>query len=663
MCGLVFAGSNTMGMRDVEFFEQLLYCDIVRGDHSTGVFAGYHNYLSEPFEVRIRKAAVPADIFIRRPDMWDEVKHDKKPNANGVKNSYTIKYPKFLVGHNRYATMGEIVDANAHPFQHGAVTLVHNGTLDNQSLLPDHQRFKVDSENIAHAINEEGIEETIKKLNGKFMLIWHDARDNTLNFLRNKDRPFHFVETTTGDWFGASEEDMIMWLMGRPKGPTAKRHFEAEVGVQYVFDVSNGQFKFKEERKHELPTFRYVYTGYTGRNTAWYNDYDDDYDDRYYRGRSSVTTTGAVRSEGNGNQTQSRSQTSEETQKDRLNNILRENGVNLQVGEWVFFEAYQFDKYPNNSGKGKMTGFMAGDEYIEVQAPGVNEEMFGEGTEYKGKIISAFVQNYILTVIVGPTEYRFKPAMGGDTVSISDLVHRMVDGNSLPEEEVLPSNVTRIPQLLTPPPDDDDEEVIPQQEEEDEDPSCAITANGEFVTKKEWEVNGALNCCANCGSPISWDDVETTEVRQGNSWCQDCAAEVDENGYPKDSGSERPSYDFKCTHCKDVMHEDLMSSEDNVCITCYKQYIKPVLDKNKLNNIRPVPVQSQVREVLKLRRKLQNGMVVTKPQWEKMNSCSWCNDKIPWEKAENAVFVGQRVTCEICDAKLEMGQMPYPVKR
>ncbi|MCS5737398.1 class II glutamine amidotransferase, partial [Herbiconiux daphne] len=180
--------------------------------------------------------------------------------------------------------MGEVVDRNAHPFQHGSITLVHNGTLDNQSLLPDHQKFAVDSENIAYSIDKIGIEETIKKLNGKFTLVWFDAKDQTLNFIRNKDRPFHFMETSSGDWFGASEEDMLMWLSKRTKGPTAKRHFEAEVGVQYVFEIANGVFRFKEERKHELPVFRYVYTsGYlgTGRNSIWDSNDDDDGWDRY----------------------------------------------------------------------------------------------------------------------------------------------------------------------------------------------------------------------------------------------------------------------------------------------------------------------------------------------------------------------------------------------
>ncbi|MCS5737067.1 hypothetical protein, partial [Herbiconiux daphne] len=234
--------------------------------------------------------------------------------------------------------------------------------------------------------------------------------------------------------------------------------FEAQVGVQYVFDVSNGGFKFKEERKHELPTFRYQYnySGYSGHRSAWYNDYDDDYEDRYHRGNTTGSSVSPIRGEGSWNQTQSRPQTSQETQAERLNKLLREHGVLLTVGEWVFFEAFQFDKYPNQSGKGKITGFMSGDEYIEVQAPGHSEDQYTEGAEYRGKIISAFVQNYILHIIVGPAEYRFRPAMGGETVTVADLVRSMADGE-LPEEEILPPAIqTHIPVLTTPPPDDED---------------------------------------------------------------------------------------------------------------------------------------------------------------------------------------------------------------
>ncbi|MCS5737392.1 hypothetical protein, partial [Herbiconiux daphne] len=77
MCGIVFAGCNVMSSRDVDFFESLLYCDIVRGDHSTGVYAGFSMDAKQPVEIEIRKAAVPADVYIRRSDMWDQVKEKR----------------------------------------------------------------------------------------------------------------------------------------------------------------------------------------------------------------------------------------------------------------------------------------------------------------------------------------------------------------------------------------------------------------------------------------------------------------------------------------------------------------------------------------------------------------------------------------------------------
>lgn len=168
-----------------------------------------------------------------------------------------------------------------------------------------------------------------------------------------------------------------------------------------------------------------------------------------------------------------------------------------------------------------------------------------------------------------------------------------------------------------------------------------------------------MNCCANCGSPIPWSDAEVTEVRQGNSWCESCAAETDENGFPKDGGSERPTFQFKCSVCGYDQHEDLESDINGVCVMCK--------DSHKVaNNIHPLPVRTNLppkREVLSLRKKLQNGMSVTKAQWFKMNTCNWCNMEIPWAKAHLTEFVGQRVSCIECSMKLEAGVIPIPVKR
>ena len=49
------------------------------------------------------------------------------------------------VAHVRHATRGRHHRDNAHPFQHGPVTMVHNGTLWNEKLLGEYG-FETDSE-------------------------------------------------------------------------------------------------------------------------------------------------------------------------------------------------------------------------------------------------------------------------------------------------------------------------------------------------------------------------------------------------------------------------------------------------------------------------------------------------------------------------------------
>lgn len=52
-----------------------------------------------------------------------------------------------------------------------------------------------DSEAIIIAISKFGIEETVKHLQGAWALVWVDTKENTLNFLRNKERPMWYSYT------------------------------------------------------------------------------------------------------------------------------------------------------------------------------------------------------------------------------------------------------------------------------------------------------------------------------------------------------------------------------------------------------------------------------------------------------------------------------------
>lgn len=115
-----------------------------------------------------------------------------------------------LIGHNRYATQGKVNQNNAHPFEFEDVVGCHNGTLRGQHRLPDHTRFEVDSENIYYAIQTEGLDETLSKLDGAYALSFWDKRTEDFVLLRNDERTLYYAFTKDGKtMFWASEDWML----------------------------------------------------------------------------------------------------------------------------------------------------------------------------------------------------------------------------------------------------------------------------------------------------------------------------------------------------------------------------------------------------------------------------------------------------------------------
>lgn len=385
MCGIVFMGTRVPGIRDIEFFENLLYMDTIRGPHSTGVAAMFKHGYGKDLTVSstIRKAAITGPEFLAT-SLWEDVSERRTPGF--TKNSFTIERPFLLLGHNRWATRGAVNARNAHPFRCGHIILVHNGTLTNQALLPDHENYEVDSENIAHAISTIGAAETIQKLNGAFTLAWINEQDKTFNIIRNKERPFHLAETSSGDWFGASEENMLMWILNRGKiPPTIKRHFECEVGVQYVFDISLGTCVFKEEIKHELPTFRVTSTTTTRSGNGWWNDYGrgESYNGTYYKTDAEKRAEEKAKCEA--------------------------HGLNAGRDTIVTFKAVDYKPYHNhypatNPTYGKLEGYLEPfDGYVEVEALGIVQGTYESNKDglFQGKILSVEMNGEYLKLKVG----------------------------------------------------------------------------------------------------------------------------------------------------------------------------------------------------------------------------------------------------------------------
>jgi len=202
MCGIVgiINSGNVNNIARKGYFEQALYTDALRGWDSTGVMA-----INRTKDIWVYKRAMQsADYMGMRP-------------FGALMDKYSSY--KCLIGHNRKATKGGIVHANAHPFNIGNITMVHNGTLDfHKSTLPDGDRFIVDSEALTYSVDKIGAVETFERAEGAFACVWYNDEEDTVNLIRNDERPLSYAFTTDGILI-ASEKLMLIWLADRNNLP------------------------------------------------------------------------------------------------------------------------------------------------------------------------------------------------------------------------------------------------------------------------------------------------------------------------------------------------------------------------------------------------------------------------------------------------------------
>lgn len=199
MCGLVgLISKNKLGFnRDQqEIFSSLLFVDLLRGPDSTGVFT-----VSYDGDVYVAKDAVHSLDFLQTKE-YDEAL--RRAFSRGMA----------MIGHNRKATKGTIVDRNAHPFNvDDNIILVHNGTMSEDHTK--HADVEVDSHAIAHLIHEKkDVGEALSSFWGAYALIWYDVQEATINIIRNNQRPLWWMETPTS-WIWASTPDMLEFVKHR----------------------------------------------------------------------------------------------------------------------------------------------------------------------------------------------------------------------------------------------------------------------------------------------------------------------------------------------------------------------------------------------------------------------------------------------------------------
>lgn len=258
MCGIVGVASLKSLDKDCKtFFQQALYADMLRGEDSTGLcLVGRKKH---------------RDIFKRAMAAYDFL---EMKQADRLLDKFWDS--KIAIGHNRYATKGGISHRSAHPFSEENITLVHNGTLRTMYQLPDAKDYAVDSELICHSIVVDGVQKTIENLNGAFALVWYDADKDTLNFIRNEERPLSVGYNIKNDvlmW--ASEIGMLRWLATRNglfldqvSQLDSMNHQEFDMSGKVIFKPEVTIYKEYEIKKTITPTGVSNMGGGTGTMTT-----------------------------------------------------------------------------------------------------------------------------------------------------------------------------------------------------------------------------------------------------------------------------------------------------------------------------------------------------------------------------------------------------------
>ena len=204
MCGIVGVVSNCVNgftQKEMDVFTNLLFLDTIRGFDSTGVF-GVHNNSN----LVLHKDAINGLDFLGTAEYR-------------AFRAEMISSGKMVVGHNRAATRGNVVDTNAHPFVvDDKIVLVQNGTYKGDHK--HHKNTEVDTEAMAHVISESAtIEEALQKINAAYAFVWYNADDKTLNLIRNHERPLYLADFHGTGFAFASESTMLSYSFGRAEVP------------------------------------------------------------------------------------------------------------------------------------------------------------------------------------------------------------------------------------------------------------------------------------------------------------------------------------------------------------------------------------------------------------------------------------------------------------
>lgn len=262
MCGIVGIASGTLSLKEVGMFDDLMIVSNLRGRQGSGI-------------ITIGKEAGGKDLHL----------HNIKVLGSGVQAISSSEYrkrayggtPSVLVGHTRWPTKGG-TDINAvHPHVFDKVVGVHNGTLQRvaQSYVTQNES---DSSLFYQSVNDLGIEEALAQAKGAYALVFVDTENQTLNFIRNHERPLYIAKIRWG-MFGktamwASEADFLSLILRR-SGYKEDEYEIVPLPINELWSLpipiaGNVDFTVKERIFSDLRSFKPYIRTHGG--SAWYDN-------------------------------------------------------------------------------------------------------------------------------------------------------------------------------------------------------------------------------------------------------------------------------------------------------------------------------------------------------------------------------------------------------
>lgn len=193
MCGHIGIMGKKLEAKHEDALEDGLFISALRGHDSVGVGIVPFKIEDAPF---VQKRLGMAPYYLKIPNDGARV----------------------LIGHVRSATIGGAHDRDlAHPFMFDNIIGAHNGTLrgDWRGPLQDqtNERFGSDSQAVFYNFAYWGVKETVESIYGAWCFIWWDDDEQTLNMLRNDERPLWTARGKDGNLYWASEHWMINGML------------------------------------------------------------------------------------------------------------------------------------------------------------------------------------------------------------------------------------------------------------------------------------------------------------------------------------------------------------------------------------------------------------------------------------------------------------------